>query len=62
MEGKGHGVMDRGKDVLLSDRLIKEVSSFKLGDHRTCGQGVGPDTQYLQETRAQARLEVFATS
>ena len=36
-EGKGHSVMDRGEDMLLSDRFIKEVSSLKLGDHRTWG-------------------------
>jgi hypothetical protein len=39
LEGKGHSVMDRGKEMLLSDGVIKEVTSFKLGDHRTCRQG-----------------------
>ena len=59
-EGKGHSVMDRGKDMLLSDRFIKEVSSFKLGDHRTCGQGVGPDDmQYHQETGSPGTLRIL---
>lgn len=52
VEGKGHSVMDRGKKMLLSDRVIKEVSSLKLGDHRTCGQGGDPDTQYHKETQS----------
>lgn len=46
VEGKGHSIVDRGKDMLLSDRSIKEVSSLKLGDHRTCGRGAGPGMQY----------------
>lgn len=61
VEGKGHSVMDRGKDMLLSDRFIKEVSSLKLGDHRTCGQGAGPDMQTTRRLGPQAPLEFFAT-
>lgn len=59
VEGKGHSVMDGGKDVLLSDRFIKEVSSFKLGDHRTCGQEAGPDMQHHQETGSPGTLRIL---
>lgn len=45
VEGKGHSVMDRGKEMLLSDRVIEEVPRLKLGDHRACGQGAGADSE-----------------
>lgn len=60
-EGKGHSIMDRGKDVLLGDRFIKEVSSFKLGDHRACGQEAGPDDRQTdhQETGSPGTLRIL---
>lgn len=41
MEGKDDSVVDRGKEMLLSDGCIEELPSLELGDHRSCGQGVG---------------------
>lgn len=41
LEGKGDSIMDGGKEMLLSDGRIKEVPGLKLGDHRSCRQGVG---------------------
>lgn len=41
LEGKEDSVVDRGKEMLLSDRCIEEVPSLKLGNHRGCRQGIG---------------------
>lgn len=57
VEGKGHSIVDRGKEMLFSDQVIKEVSSLKLGDYRTCGQGGDADLSTTRTPSAQASLE-----
>ena len=38
LESKEDSIMDRGKEMLLSDRCIEEVPGLKLSDHRSCRQ------------------------
>lgn len=39
LEGKEHSIVDRSKEMLLSDRCIEEVPGLKLGDHRSVAGG-----------------------
>lgn len=41
LEGKDDSVVDRSKEMLLSDGAIEELASLKLGNHRSCQQEVG---------------------
>lgn len=40
LDSKDDRVVDRGKQVLLTDGCIEEAPSLELGNHGGCGQGL----------------------